>query len=75
MFKFKMALGCGYCRKTFFGTGHLRFLFFHSFLNGPTTILFFVNFRPFQTNNTIFTTNKREKMTSPSSIRRWDLNP
>ena len=35
--------------------------------------LFFVYFRSFQTNNTIFTTNQCEKC--PSSIWRWDSNP
>ena len=35
----------------------------------------FVYFRSFQTINTIFTTNQCERMSSPSSIRRWDLNP
>ena len=37
--------------------------------------LFFVYFRLFQTNNTIFTTNECEKMSCPSSIRRQDSNP
>ena len=36
--------------------------------------LFFVYFRYFQTNNTIFTTNQCEKMSCPSSIWRQDLN-
>ena len=37
--------------------------------------LFFVYFLSFQTNNTIFTTNQCEKMSSPSSIRYRDSNP
>ena len=44
------------------------------FLNGPTRP-FFVYFWSFQTNSTIFTTNQCEKMSWPSSIQRWDLNP
>ena len=35
----------------------------------------FVYFRSFQTNNTIFIINQREKMSCPSSIQRQDLNP
>ena len=37
--------------------------------------LFFVYFRSFKTNNTIFTTNQCEKMSCPSSFRYWELNP
>ena len=37
--------------------------------------LFFNSFWPFQTNNTIFTTNQREKMSCPSSILCQDSNP
>ena len=37
--------------------------------------LFFIYFRSFQTNNTIFTTNQCEKMSCPSSICRRGLNP
>ena len=38
--------------------------------------LFFVYFRTFQTNIIkIFTTDQCEKMSCPSSIMRWDLNP
>ena len=36
---------------------------------------FFIYFRSFQTNITIFTTNQCEKMSCPSSIWRQDLNP
>ena len=37
--------------------------------------LFFIYFRSFQTNNTIFTANQCEKMSCPSSIRCQDSNP
>ena len=37
--------------------------------------LFFIYFPPFQTNNTIFITNKCEKMSCPSCIRHRDSNP
>ena len=37
--------------------------------------LFSVYFRSFQTNNIIFTTNKCEKMSSPSSTQDWNSNP
>ena len=43
------------------------------FFKWPNAGLFFVYFRSFQTNNTIFTTNQCENF--PSSIRCWDLNP
>ena len=43
------------------------------FLKWANPGLFFVYFRSFQTNNTIFTTNQCEKC--PSCIRRWDSNP
>ena len=48
----------------------------HIFLKKwATPGLFFVYFRSFQTNNTIFTTNQCEKTSCPSRIRRWDSNP
>ena len=37
--------------------------------------LFFVYFWSFQTNNIIFTTNQCERMSCPSGIWHWDLNP
>ena len=37
--------------------------------------LFFIYFWYFQTNNKNFTPNQFEKMSCPSSIRRWDSNP
>ena len=43
------------------------------FLDGPTPASFSFIFGPFQTNNTIFTTNICEKC--PSSIQCRDLNP
>ena len=45
------------------------------FLNWANPGLFFVYFRSFQTNNTIFATNQCEKMSCPSSIWRRDSNP
>ena len=45
------------------------------FKNWANPGLFFVCFRSFQTNNTIFNTNQCEKMSCPSSIRRRDSNP
>ena len=42
---------------------------------GQPRPLFRFYLRSFQTINTIFTTNQCERMSSPSSIRRWDLNP
>ena len=43
-------------------------------LNGPTPASFYL-FSSFQTHITIFTTIKCEKMSWPSSIQHWDLNP
>ena len=45
------------------------------FKNWANPGLFFNYFQSFQTNNIIFTTNQCEKMSCPSSIRRWDSNP
>ena len=46
------------------------------FKNGPTPAYFFIYFRSFLTNNTIFTTNQCEKMSKcTSSIWHRDLNP
>ena len=43
--------------------------------SGPCPASFSFIFGLFQKNNTIFTTNQCEKMSSPSSIRRRDSNP
>ena len=45
------------------------------FFKWPNAGLFFVYFRSFQTNNTIFTTNKCAKMSCPFHIRCQDSNP
>ena len=55
--------------------GKICIFFFFFFFKWANLGLFFVYFRSFQTNNTIFTTNQCEKMSCPSSIRRRDSNP
>ena len=45
------------------------------FLKNGSNPASFVYFRSFQTNNTIPTTNQCEKMSCPSSVHLWDLNP
>ena len=49
------------------------FVFFKK--NGPSPASFSFIFGLFQTNNTIFTTNQCEKMSTPSSIWCRDSNP
>ena len=45
------------------------------FKNGPTPSSISFIFGLFKTNKTILTTNQCEKMSCPSSLWRWDLNP
>ena len=68
---FLFALASAYLQKGQYQKAFSTFLFLKWAIPG----LFFIYFRSFQINNSIFTTNECEKMSCQSSIPRQDSNP